>query len=532
MYKIFLMLRYLRKRRIAYFAISAISLCVAMVLVVHSVMSGFLDTVRNSSRNLLGDVILEIGGMESFPYFDEFISEIQKELGEELVAATPVIMNAGLLKLLAGGNDHTALIYVNGIRLNEYRKINSFAEGLYYDKYFPGTTKFDPAPIPTWFLDDNGIARLPDEYEAALQQYLKGADAKEAAKYERKPYELYPGPCLFMPSIAEDIAAEDPDRTGYVGDPLPGIILGVDLFFRPDSKGVYERFFSKGALVRLTVLSVTRFGTVTADPTSTAGLRVVDDSRTKIYDIDAKTVYCDFEWLQRQLGYNAKEYLDGSGMSPPRATQILIKLTEGADFNSARDRLSILWKEFVDIYEPRIEPDDLMKMRHGMQIQTWEDRNRRFFLAVEKERVLMLILFALISLVAVVLVGCIFFMIVQEKTREIGIIKSMGATSRGVASIFLVYAFAIGVVGSGIGITIGALFVRYINEIQDFLASLNPQLRVWSAETYAFDRIPNVVKPFDAMVIVVVAISASMLGSVVAARKAARIWPVDAIRYE
>ncbi len=55
---------------------------------------------------------------------------------------------------------------------------------------------------------------------------------------------------------------------------------------------------------------------------------------------------------------------------------------------------------------------------------------------------------------------------------------------------------------------------------------------MWSPENYAFDRIPNIVKPFDAAVIVGIAVLSCVIGSLVAARKAAKIWPVDAIRYE
>ena len=59
MYKLFLTLRYLRKRRIAYFAIAAVTLCVAMVLIVMSVMGGWLDMVKQRARGLLGDVIVD-----------------------------------------------------------------------------------------------------------------------------------------------------------------------------------------------------------------------------------------------------------------------------------------------------------------------------------------------------------------------------------------------------------------------------------------------------------------------------------------
>jgi len=142
------------------------------------------------------------------------------------------------------------------------------------------------------------------------------------------------------------------------------------------------------------------------------------------------------------------------------------------------------------------------------------------------------ILFGVISVVAVILVGCIFYMIVQQKTRDIGIVKSVGATSFGVAGIFLTYGAAVGVVGGALGTVLGAVFVRYINEIQDMLRWINPALQVWSPDVYSFDRIPSEVSFTNVAVIYAVAVVASMFGSLIAAWRAARIWPVEALRYE
>lgn len=529
MYKLFLTLRYLRKRRIAYFAIMAVALCVAMVLVVHSVMGGFLDTVRNSSRRLLGDVIIEVGSMETFPFFDEFIGELHQKMGDDIVAATPVIINVGLLKVFGGiERDRTSFAYINGIRLDEYVRINSFGEGLYYNEHYPGTTTFEDSTLPTWSFDDDGLARLSDEYESALTRYQDGLGAAGLpAKFKRHPAGPYAGPGEFA-------WVDDPYVQDSADEPLPGLIIGVEMVAGRQRDGSYERYYPKGTKAKLSVQPLTRQGDITATGPIARLFRYADDSRTKIYDIDSKNVYVDFDLLQRMLGLDPREYVDGSGTSLPRTTQIQIKLAEGVDYNIARDHIETLWSDFAGRYAERCRDHwDAALLTGYMQVQTWEQRNSGFINAVEKERILVVILFALISMVAILLVGCIFYMIVQEKTREIGIIRSMGATSGGVAGIFLTYALAIGVVGAAIGTTIGTLFVRYINEFQDFIADhIHPTLRVWSPESYSFDRIPDVVKVFDAALIVVVAIMASVIGSLVAARKAANIWPVDAIRYE
>jgi lipoprotein-releasing system permease protein len=240
------------------------------------------------------------------------------------------------------------------------------------------------------------------------------------------------------------------------------------------------------------------------------------------------SVYVNFEMLQDILEMDEQQ-LEGGGTIPARATQVQIKLVDGVDPIETRDLLKKRWSAFI---APRLAESRTPTLLMEVEIKTWEEKQARFIAAVEKEKYLVTVLFGIISVVAVFLVGCIFHMIVQQKTRDIGIVKSVGATSFGVAQIFIAYGAAVGVVGGAIGTVFGALFVRYINEIQDLLARIHPSAVVWSPEVYTFDRIPNQVDPWDAAVIYAIAIIASMLGSVIAAIRAARVWPVEALRYE
>ncbi len=98
-------------------------------------------------------------------------------------------------------------------------------------------------------------------------------------------------------------------------------------------------------------------------------------------------------------------------------------------------------------------------------IETWRDRQGPLLQAVQMETTILNVLLFLIIAVAGFGILAIFYMIVVEKTRDIGILKSLGASGSGVMGIFLAYGLSLGLVGSGVGMAAGLLFVRYINEI-------------------------------------------------------------------
>jgi lipoprotein-releasing system permease protein len=124
-----------------------------------------------------------------------------------------------------------------------------------------------------------------------------------------------------------------------------------------------------------------------------------------------------------------------------------------------------------------------------------------------------------------------FYMIVVEKTKDIGILKALGAPSRGVMSIFLGYGFILGTVGTGVGLLLGYLFVVNINEIADGLQALTGR-EIFDPTIYYFDRIPTMIEPLTVLVVAAGAIGIAVLASVLPALRAARLHPVEALRYE
>jgi lipoprotein-releasing system permease protein len=191
---------------------------------------------------------------------------------------------------------------------------------------------------------------------------------------------------------------------------------------------------------------------------------------------------------------------------------IAIKLKPGADGDAVRDKLrGALAAEF--------------------NVYTWRDKQGALLAAVQMETAILNILLFMIIAVAGFGILAIFFMIVVEKTRDIGVLKSLGASAGGVMGIFLAYGLSLGLVGSGAGMIGGLLFVRYINPIADGLGRLTGR-PVFNPEIYYFYKIPTLVSPLTVASIVAGALGIAVLASVLPALRAASMHPVEALRYE
>jgi lipoprotein-releasing system permease protein len=542
LYKLFLTLRYLRKRRIAYFAIAAVTLCVAMVLIVMSVMGGWLDQVKKRARGLLGDVIVDNRAYQGFPLYPEIIDQIsawRDDHGRPLIVrATPVLYTYGLVRFR--DTEQTGTVRIVGIRLADVYEVNSFRNGLFYERFYPGTTtlaeqrqpllgltaEFDPASG-----DRAAHFGLPEPYWSALQS------SRKAGLHDSESVETSLNLLLaenHLPSVPGEWEVNTESDTPFAGPPAlagdawPGIILGREIVAKRGSDARYKRYYPKGYPVTVTLWATSARGQIDPIPIKKV-FRYADDSRTGIYEIDSQHVYCDFDELQTLLQMGPAERTEG-GVSPARCSQIQIKTAPGVDAAALCTRIEALCAGMLDSggYDLDFTERRLLERLDAM---TWEESQAHIIGPVQKERMLVTILFAIISLVAVALVLCILYMIVLQKTRDIGIVKSIGGSSGGVAAIFITYGAAVGLVGSALGLTLGTLFVWYINQVQDFLVwAFN--FRVWDLAVYSFDEIPHAVDPKDAAVIAAIGILASTTGSLAAAWRAGSMQPVEAVRYE
>lgn len=536
-YVAFLASRLLQRKRIAFFSVGAVTLCVAMMIIVKSVMGGFVDSIRERANGLLGHLVIG-GSMQGFPHYDEILTDLKElrdpKTGKPVVkTATPVIHTYGVIQFPR--TNETFAVEIKGVRLQEYIQVNAFGEGLFYNQHYGSTSLSEERGRPAYGFGENGLISLPGDMDRYyFNEYLPSLPEEERREVEKRfkrnrGESFFPGPGSFIATDAKDFAPE------FQGKPFPGIILGSDLTLDRLSSGEYDRDagYALGEEVFVTMLTLTRTGDTMNEPPPKVLFRYVDDSRTGIHEVDSKQVYLDFDIVQKLLLMGPAERVEGT-MASARCSQILIRLHDefaatDAGLREAKD----LVNEVCQRVRERADSDEIESrlMRH-VGASTYIEMQSSFVAAIQKEEVLVLIMFGVISLVAIFLILCIFYMIVQEKTRDVGIIKSVGGSTEGIAAVFLVYAAAIGLVGCILGSIMGTTFVTYINDVQDFLARISPELRIWNPETYSFDQIPSQWKMSEVLWISALAIVASVLGATIPAIKAGRTWPVESLRYE
>ncbi|MCD6405427.1 MAG: ABC transporter permease [Planctomycetes bacterium] len=168
---------------------------------------------------------------------------------------------------------------------------------------------------------------------------------------------------------------------------------------------------------------------------------------------------------------------------------------------------------------------------HTYQLISWEESRRTFLTALAMERRIMAFILFFFLVVAGFSNAAILIMIVLDKVRDIGILRAMGASARGVGGMFLVYGAAIGIVGALIGLMGGVVFVKNIDAVEAAVYAVTGW-QPFPPELYDLPEIPRILNWWTNLYISVAAVAVSFLASLLPAVKASRLDPVEAIRYE
>ena len=519
MYKFVLCSRYLRTRYIALASIISVMLGVATMIVVNSVMAGFSSEMRERLHGILADMNLEAMSMDGNPDPEEQMRRVRQVAGEYIESMSPTVEIYGMLSFKWGDQYITRPVTIIGIDPVSKSKVGTLTEHL--ESYQPvkddagrvvHTATRPPDELPNWDLLHDYLAyRRRRNLEsrtflAPARDTHDPATVDEDGNEERTANDGILNRILEddQPKSDEDLDAPLPARA-YVGKQLATFQL-VD---KATGKPRTIKMIEPGDDVKLSTVNVGR-----PPQPRHFDVTVVDIFNSGMSEYDSNLVFVNLEELQRIRGMIVPPDDEKTGVRGVRSiTTIQIKLKNFADAETVTDRLRSAF------------PPNMYVVR------TWEQKQGPLLAAVDVESTILNVLLFMIIAVAGFGILAIFFMIVVEKTRDIGILKSLGASSRGVMSIFVSYGLSLGLVGSGVGVVVGLLFVRYINEIEKWLTYLTGR-KVFDETIYYFPSIPTKVHAMTVVSVALGAVAIAILASILPARRAARLHPVQALRHE
>lgn len=178
-----------------------------------------------------------------------------------------------------------------------------------------------------------------------------------------------------------------------------------------------------------------------------------------------------------------------------------------------------------------IRPEILRVSGQPLRLVDWQQANASFFNAIKVERNVMFLILTLIILVAAFNIISGMIMLVKDKGRDIAILRTMGATRGMVMRVFLLAGASVGIVGTAAGFIIGVAFADNIEIIRQALQGLTGT-ELFAAEIYFLSQLPSVVVAEDVISVVAMSLGLSFLATLYPAWRAARLDPVEALRYE
>lgn len=473
MYKYLLCWRYLRTRYIALASVISVMLGVATMIVVNSVMAGFAEKMRDRLHGIMADLVVESSSMDGFVNYEEVMARLKEEGGDDVLAMAPTLECPGILKYRVGSESMTKLVQIIGVHPADRAKTGDFAE----------------------FLFDEQGRSIPPSFEVPEKLRDSSPAGSRLKELEDEPEDE------FSRAVRDQLKIQALQQV-----PAQGAIIGYALATWHPGKDKEDVYLAHvGSKISLAFPKAGKSAEAGADE-----FTVVGYFKSGMSEYDSTHVYVPLEQIQKTRLLTQGP--DGKGA----VNQIQIKVRDGADLDALADRLQLTLERLQPMF---------------FKVWTWEQKQGPLLGAVAIEQSILNILLFMIIAVAGFGILATFSMIVVEKTRDIGIMKALGASTGGIRSIFLGYGLLLGALGSGVGLAGGLLFVHYINEIEKLLSKVLHH-KVFDDTIYYFDKIPTLVDPHTVVGIVAGALLIAVLASIWPAQRAARLHPVKALRFE
>jgi lipoprotein-releasing system permease protein len=219
------------------------------------------------------------------------------------------------------------------------------------------------------------------------------------------------------------------------------------------------------------------------------------------------------------------------GMSEFDATFVYMPLKEAQAYFNREGDVTVI-EVFLDDADKVDEARQAIEMaaERPILMTDWRQRNRTFFAALEVERNVMFLILMLIVLVAALNIISGLIMLVKDKSSDIAILRTMGATRGAVMRVFLITGASIGILGTLAGFGLGLLLATNVESIRQLISSLT-STNLFPAELYFLSRLPADVDATEVATVTAFAIVLSLVATLYPSWRAARLDPVQALRY-